>query len=457
MTQKILIVDDERELVTVFTRILAHESYDVESASSGEAALERLDKGGIDLVLLDVCMPTMSGLDVLARMRERGVQVPAIVISGAGTVDLAVQAIKAGAFDFVQKPIHRERLLLTVRNALRYTRLQEVHEQLQTDLISGADLVGDGAAMQRLKLLVAKVAPSDGRVLIIGENGTGKELVAASLHAGSNRKAGPFVKLNCGAVPKDLVESELFGHEKGSFTGAVASRKGRFELADGGTLLLDEIGDMPMPMQVKLLRVLQEGQFERVGGSRSIQVDVRVLAATNRDLSAMVADGSFREDLYYRLNVLTLKVPPLRERREDIALLVKHFVRPGTKGHGLTFTEGALAALQQYEYPGNVRELQNLLERLAILHATETIDRHHVQEMLSMTNGTNGTAKAARGALYQFGTSLKDLMRDLERQILVEAIAAHGSSKGAASTALGTERSHFYKKCRQYGIDGNEN
>jgi two-component system nitrogen regulation response regulator NtrX len=454
MPQTVLIVDDEPDLVGAFSRILDHESYHVERAGSGEAALEILERGGIDLVLLDVCMPNMSGLDVLARIRERGMTVPTIVISGAGTVDLAVQAIKLGAFDFVQKPIHRERLLLTVRNALRYSHLQEAHQQLQADFATGMDLVGEGAAMQRLKALIAKVAPSDGRVLIMGENGTGKELVAASIHAGSSRKQGPFVKLNCGAVPKDLVESELFGHEKGAFTGAIQARKGRFELADGGTLLLDEIGDMPMPMQIKLLRVLQEGQFERVGGSRSIHVDVRVLAATNRDLSAMVEEGTFREDLYYRLNVLTLRVPPLRERREDIPQLVQRFTRPGVKGDGLQFTEAAIATLQQYDYPGNVRELQNLIERLAILHAGETIDRHHVQEMLSMTNGKS---KAARGALYQFGSSLKDMMREIERQILVEAIAAHGNSKGAASTALGTERSHFYKKCRQYGIAGNEN
>jgi DNA-binding NtrC family response regulator len=454
MAQKVLIVDDEPELVTAFARILEHESYDVERASSGELALEVLDRGGVDLVLLDVCMPAMSGIDVLSRMRERGVQVPTIVISGAGSVDLAVQAIKLGAFDFVQKPLHRERLLLTVRNALRYSNLQEVHERLQADLVIGSTLIGEGPAMQRLKGLIAKVAPSDGRVLVIGENGTGKELVAAAIHAGSARKHGPFVKLNCGAVAKDLVESELFGHEKGAFTGAIASRKGRFELADSGTLLLDEIGDMPMPMQTKLLRVLQEGQFERVGGTRSIEVDVRVLAATNRDLAAMVAEGTFREDLYYRLNVLTLRVPPLRERREDIPQLVEHFTRPGAKGDTLAFTPEALSALAYYEYPGNVRELQNLVERMAILHAGEPITAQHVQEMLSMSNGKG---KPSRGTLYHFGQSLKDALRDIERQIIVEAIAAHGNSKGAAALALGTERSHFYKKCRQYGIAGSEN
>jgi DNA-binding NtrC family response regulator len=453
MAPKVLIVDDEAELVTAFSRILDHEDYDVERASSGEAALSILERGGIDLVLLDVCMPRMSGLDVLGHIRERGMQMPTIVISGAGNVDLAVQALKLGAFDFVQKPLQRERLLVTVRNALRFSHLQEAHQQLQAEISVGAELIGEGPAMQRLKSLVAKIAPSDGRILVMGENGTGKELVAAAIHAGSPRKRGPFVKLNCGAVARDLVESELFGHEKGSFTGAISARKGRFELADGGTLLLDEIGDMPMPMQIKLLRVLQEGQLERVGGTRSIKVDVRVLAATNRDLSAMVSEGDFREDLFYRLNVLTLRVPPLRERREDIPLLVRHFTRAGAKGDGLRFSDDALEALKPYDYPGNVRELQNLVERLAILHASETIESRHVQEVLAMTNGK---ARPARSTVYQFGASLKDLMRDVERQILIEAISAHGNSKGAAALALGTERSHFYKKCRQYGIAGSE-
>jgi DNA-binding NtrC family response regulator len=453
MPAKILIVDDEPELVTAFSRILEAESHTVERAASGEAALEIVDKGSIDLILLDVCMPSMSGLDVLAHLRERNIQAPRIVISGAGSVDLAVQAPKLGAFDFVQKPIHRERLVLTVRNALRYSNLQEAHERLRADVSSESEIVGDSPPIQKLKGLIARVAPSDGRVLVMGENGTGKELVAAAIHAGSTRRQGPFVRLNCGAVPKDLVESELFGHEKGAFTGAIASRKGRFELADGGTLLLDEIGDMPMVMQTKLLRVLQEGQFERVGGSRSIEVDVRVVAATNRDLAAMVGQGTFREDLYYRLNVLTLRMPPLRERREDIPLLVNHFVRPGAKGAGMTLAGGAIAALQRYDYPGNVRELQNVIERLAILHRGETIQASHVQEMLSMSNGKSAQA---RGTLYQFGASLRELLRDVERQIIVEAIAAHGNSKSAAAVALGTERSHFYKKCRQHGIAESE-
>ena len=448
MSQRILIVDDEPEIITAFSRNLEREGYDIERANNGEQALELMDRGSFDLVLLDVCMPKMSGIDVLTRMRERNLQTPTLVVSGAGTVDVAVQAVKLGAFDFLQKPIVRERLLLSVRNALRFDHLQEAHDRLQEDVV-GTELIGQGPAMLKLKGLIEKVSHSDGRILITGENGTGKELVAAAIHSGSSRAKGPFVKLNCGAVPKDLVESELFGHEKGSFTGALTTRRGRFELADGGTLLLDEVGDMPMPMQVKLLRVLQEGQFERVGASRSIEVDVRVLAATNRDLMQMVREGAFREDLYYRLNVLTLPLPPLRDRREDIPVLLSHFTRKGCSAYGLSFTPDAVQVLKQHDYPGNVRELQNLVERLSILHSGERIDSDQARDVMMMTNGSQ---RAEHGPLYQFGRSMRDLLHDFERQVMLEAIAAHGNSKTAAANALGTERSHFYKKCRQYGI-----
>jgi DNA-binding NtrC family response regulator len=448
MAARILIVDDEPELLTVFSRMLTSETYDVETAVSSEAALELLDRGSFDLVLTDLSMPRMDGFELLTRMRQRGDATPTLVVSGAGSVEHAVRAIRLGALDFLEKPIHRERLVLTVQNALRYAQLQEVHGRLQADLGENS-LVGRGPAMQRLQGLLSRIAPSDGRVLIMGENGTGKELVAAQIHALSARRGGPFVKLNCGAVPRDLVESELFGHEKGAFTGAVVARKGRFELADGGSLLLDEIGDMPMPMQVKLLRVLQEGQFERVGGGRTLKVDVRVLAATNRDLGAMVREGSFREDLYYRLNVVTLQVPPLRDRKEDIASLIGHFTGPGRKGHGLQVTADAVEALKEYEFPGNVRELENLIERFAILFPNELISSQTVREMLAATPVSH---KVQRGPIYQRGRALRELLHELERQIMVEAIAAHGNSKSAAAAALNTERSHFYKKCRQYGI-----
>jgi DNA-binding NtrC family response regulator len=453
MAARILIIDDEPEILAAFARMLTTETYEVETSNSAEEALELLDKMSFDLVLTDLSMPRVDGFELLTRMRQRGDATPTLVISGGGSVEHAVRAIKLGALDFIEKPVHRERLVLTVQNALRYAQLQEVHGRLQADLGHDKALVGRGPAMQRLLTLIGRVAPSDGRVLIMGENGTGKELVAAAIHAGSPRSAGPFVKLNCGAVARDLVESELFGHEKGAFTGAVAARKGRFELADGGTLLLDEIGDMPMPMQVKLLRVLQEGQFERVGGGRTLKVDVRVLAATNRDLSSMVRDGSFREDLYYRLNVVTLNIPPLRERIEDLPQLLAHFTSPGRKGHGLQLAPDAIGLLRNYEFPGNVRELENLVERLAILFPNEIISAATLRDVLTANDGSQ---KPLRGALYQRGRTLRDLLHEIEREIMVEAIAAHGNSKGAAAQALGTERSHFYKKCRQYGIGDQE-
>jgi DNA-binding NtrC family response regulator len=453
MAARILIVDDELDLLTVFSRMLASEAHDVEIAASAEAALELLDRSSFDLVLTDLSMPRMDGFELLTRMRQRGDVTPTLVVSGAGTVEHAVRAIKLGALDFIEKPIHRERLVLTVQNALRFAQLQEAHGRLQADL-GEKTLVGRAPAMQRMQGLISRVAPSDGRVLIMGENGTGKELVAAQIHALSARNGGPFVKLNCGAVPRDLVESELFGHDKGAFTGAVAARKGRFELADAGTLLLDEIGDMPMPMQVKLLRVLQEGQFERVGGGRTLKVDVRVLAATNRDLATMVQEGSFREDLYYRLNVVTLHVPPLRDRKEDIGALIGHFTAQGRKGHGLQVTPEAIDVLKSYDFPGNVRELENLIERLAILFPNETISAQTVREVLASTPISQ---KVQRGPVYQRGKGLRELLHDLERQIMMEAIAAHGNSKSAAAQALSTERSHFYKKCRQYGIGDLEN
>ena len=451
MAPRILIVDDEETVSSAFCRILKREGYEVETATSGERALELLDKGAVDLMLTDISMPGMDGLELLDRMRRRVDSTPAVVISGHGTVVDAVKAVKLGALDFVEKPVHHERLLLTVRNALRFSSLADVHDRLQADVRAEQRLVGDGAAMRKLRELIARIAPSAGRVLITGDNGTGKELVAAAIHSGSDRKDAPFVKLNCSAVPRDLVESELFGHEKGAFTGAVSSRKGRFELADKGTLFLDEIGDMPLAMQVKLLRVLQEGQFERVGGGRTLQVDVRVIAATNQGLQQMVREGSFRQDLFYRLNVVSLRVPPLRERKEDIPALVAHFLAAG--GAGLTMTEQAVEALKQHDFPGNVRELRNVIERLGILYPGELILARHIEDVLPRSHQQERPAEGGGQALYRSGCSLKDLLREAEKQILTEAIMANGNSKTAAAQALGTDKSFFYKKCRQLGIE----
>jgi DNA-binding NtrC family response regulator len=449
MASKILVVDDQSDITVAFARMLRSEGYEVDTASSGPEADERLRHETYDLLLTDVSMPKMSGLDLLEAMRQRGDATPTIVVSGAATINDAVRATKLGAIDFVEKPIQRERLALSVGNALRLNQLQDVQSRHQEDLGVGAELVGSGATMMALRALLSRIGPSDGRVLIIGANGTGKELVAAAIHASSPRRAGPFVKLNCGAVARELVESELFGHEKGSFTGAIASRRGRFELAHGGTLLLDEIGDMPMPMQVKLLRVLQEGTFERVGGGRTLRVNVRVLAATNRDLSAMVANGEFREDLYYRLNVVTVRVPALCQRREDIPELVDHFVASQLRVSGLRLTGAAKEALKEYDYPGNVRELQNVVERLRILYGEGPVE---VDQVRAVLRPETVARRADPGTLYRPGSSLRELLRDVERRVMVEAIAAHGNSKLAAAEALGSERSHFYKKCRQYGI-----
>jgi DNA-binding NtrC family response regulator len=455
MTARILIVDDEPDILHAFERMLTSEGHDTQRALSADEALELLDRTSFDLVMTDLTMPRVDGFELLARMRRRGDETPTLVVSGTGTVESAVRALRLGALDFVEKPVHRDRLMLTVQSALRYAQLQEPNRVASdaNEVNYQRTLIGRSVPLQRLLALIARVAPSEGRVLITGENGTGKELVAAAIHGGSSRSQGPFVKVNCGAVARDLVESELFGHEKGAFTGAISARKGRFELAHDGTLLLDEIGDMPMPMQVKLLRVLQEGQFERVGGGRTIKVDVRVLAATNRDLPAMVRAGEFREDLYYRLNVVTLHVPALRERKDDLAVLLTHFTAPGRKGHGLQWSPEALQILSQYDFPGNVRELENLVERLAILYPNEIISGAVLRDMLLTTHDSH---KRPRDALYQSGKTLRQLLHELERAIMVEAIAVHGNSKGAAAQALGTERSHFYKKCRHYGIRENE-
>ncbi len=443
----ILVVDDEQEVLSTVTRVLRREGAEVATARDGAAALERLRTGAFDLLLTDLSMPRMTGLELLAALREAQMAVPTLVMSGAGTIPDAVKAVQLGAVDFLEKPVGRERLLVSVERALEVHRLREENAELRRAARGEDEIVGTTAAMEALKRLVLKVSRSEGRVLILGENGTGKELVAAAIHRNSARAEGPFIKLNCSAVPADLVESELFGHERGAFTGAVSSRRGRFELAHGGTLFLDEIGDMPLAMQTKLLRVLQEGQIERVGGSRTIDVDVRVIAATHRDVPAMVEEGSFREDLYYRLNVVQIEVPPLRERLDDVPLLAELFLRRAAERNRRSvrrFDEAALIALKGYDYPGNVRELQNLIERMVILAEGEVLGADDVEAALP-------GRRAGKEALYRPGRTLKELLEDVERTILRQAIAAHGG-RAAAARALEVERSFFYKKCKRLGI-----
>ncbi len=326
MPALVLIVDDERNIQVTVGRALSMEGYSTETASGGREALEKIAALPVELVVMDVRMPDLDGLSVLRTARETRPDLPVVIMSGHGTFDTVREAFKLGAADYLEKPVEKDKLLLAVRNALTRRSLELENAELRREAGRDGEMVGGGAAMRRLRDLVARAAPSEGRVLVTGENGTGKELIARAIHQGSRRAGGPFVKLNCAAVPAELIESELFGHERGAFTGAHAARKGKFELADGGTLFLDEVGDMPAAMQAKVLRVLQEGEFERVGGSATLRVDVRVVAATNKDLAAEVAAGRFREDLYYRLNVVPVHVPPLRERKEDLPELVARFL-----------------------------------------------------------------------------------------------------------------------------------
>src|SRR5918996_3909567 len=372
----ILIVDDEPGVRSALTGVLQDEGYDVEAAESGEAALERLARQSYDVVVLDIWLPGMDGLATLTRMRERQIETQVVIVSGHGNIESAVRAIKMGAFDFVEKPLSLEKTVLVVRNALRQRSLEAENRALRAKVDAQHTMVGESYAMVKLREQVAMAAPTNGRVLIFGENGTGKELVARNIHAMSRRRSGPFVEVNCAAIPEELIESELFGHVRGAFTGAVADRRGKFEAAHGGTIFLDEIGDMSLKTQAKVLRVLQEQTMEAVGGTARIKVDARVLAATNKDLQAEIRGGNFREDLYFRLNVIPIFVPPLRDRAEDIPLLAEHFLAEFAREYGRrlkNFDTAAVALLQRYSWPGNVRELRNVIERLMIMVPGDSI------------------------------------------------------------------------------------
>ncbi len=450
MPETILVVDDEKNIQVTLARALTLEGWTAETAGGGREALEKIAALPVDAVVMDVRMPDIDGLEVLRRARESRPGLPVIVMSGHGSIETVRQAFKLGAFDYLEKPItEKDRLTAAVRNALALRHLAEENAELRR-ATGGAEseAVGRGPAMQRLLETVRRAAPTEGRVLLTGENGTGKELVARALHRGSRRRDGPFVKLNCAAVPADLIESELFGHERGAFTGAATARRGKFELADGGTLLLDEVGDMPAAMQAKVLRVLQEGEFERVGGQQPLRCDVRVIAATNKDLQAEVAAGRFREDLYYRLAVVPIHVPPLRERKEDVPEMASRFIAEACERNGrrpMTFAREALLALQGHDWPGNVRELRNLVERIAILCDGPSVTAEDVAGVLPGT-------RRPRGDRYREGVPLRDLVDEAEREIVLAALERHGDNVSETARALGLERSHLYKKMRALGL-----
>jgi two-component system nitrogen regulation response regulator NtrX len=452
----ILIVDDEPGVRSSLGGVLRDEGYEVDAVDSGEACLERLAQKAYDVVVLDIWLPGMDGLATLARMRERQVDVQVVVISGHGNIEQAVRAIKMGAFDFVEKPLSLEKTVLVVRNALRQRRLEAENQALRARVDAQHTMVGESYAMVQLREQVATAAPTNGRVLIFGENGTGKELVARNIHLMSRRRTGPFVEVNCAAIPEELIESELFGHVRGAFTGAVADRRGKFETAHGGTIFLDEIGDMSLKTQAKVLRVLQEQVMEPVGGSNRIKVDARVLAATNKDLPAEIRAGRFREDLYFRLNVVPIFVPPLRDRQEDIPLLADHFMAMLGREYGRrpkVFDAEAVALLQRYAWPGNVRELRNLVERLMIMVPGDRISARDLAFL--ETSAPAGYATAAGDALPRGQASVTPLheARDqFEKEYILRALAAQQGNISRTAEVLGIERSNLYRKMRGFGI-----
>src|SRR5687768_10259395 len=400
MREAILVVDDEAGVRSSLSGILSDEGYLVDTLDSGEDCLAALEARRYDLVLLDVWLPKMDGLETLERLRGIDPEVPVVVISGHGNIETAVKAVRMGARDFVEKPLSLEKILLVVRNALRQRRLEAEVRSLKEQVEHRWVMVGESPAIQRLRADIAQAAPSNGRVLIFGENGTGKELVARNIHAQSLRAAGPFVEVNCAAIPEELIESELFGHTRGAFTGALTAKKGKFELADGGTLFLDEVGDMTLKTQAKVLRVLQEQKVEPVGGTTSVTVDVRVIAATNKNLEEEIRRGTFREDLFFRLNVIPFRVPALRERRDDIPLLARHFIAELSAEYGKRakeLTPEALDILVGQPWPGNVRELRNTIERLVIMTPGDRIEARHLPGSVVAAAPAPEPAEAAAG------------------------------------------------------------
>lgn len=445
----ILIVDDDGSVSGALRQVFEYESHRVIVAPNGPVGLERLVDDNPDVVFLDVKMPEMDGLEVLTRMRKLDSRTPVIMISGHGNIDTAVEATRRGAYDFLEKPLDTARLFVTLRNALDMQGLKRSVESLQTEVESRYEIVGSSHQIRQMLVRIEKVAPTRARVLITGENGTGKELVARAVHRLSDRRERPFVEVNCAAIPSELIESELFGHMKGSFTGAVADRAGKFEQADGGTLFLDEIGDMSFAAQAKVLRVLEQGAVVRVGGSRSLQVDVRVIAATNKDLAEEIRNDRFREDLYYRLNVVPIELPPLRERRDDIPMLVKHFtmlmVRNG-RASRKHFTEGALNRLKAMDWPGNVRQLRNAVERFLILSEGGEIRTKDVRLL------SGGTAGAVVRELLS--SSLFADFKDRAEQTFIEhKLREHDWNITETARSVGMPRSNLYKKIGKYGLE----
>ena len=450
--KSILVVDDEKAIRESIRMILEYEKFDVVFAEDGPAALARVDTAAFDLVLLDIKMPGMDGLRVLQVIKEHHPDLPVVMISGHGTIETAVEATRNGAFDFLQKPLDRDKLLITVRNAIETKRLAAENRRMREKSEGPELIMGRGQKIGEVLALIDRVAPTDARVLITGENGSGKELVAKAIHRLSRRKDKQLVEVNCAAIPNELIESELFGHEKGAFTGATGQRIGKFELADGGTIFLDEIGDMSLNAQAKVLRTLEEGKIERVGGNRQIAVDVRVIAATNKNLAEAIRQGSFREDLFHRLNVIPVHVPPLRERGEDIPLLAAAFSEDLCQRYGRPpkkFSDGALRKLQGMDWSGNVRELRNIVERLVIMAPQTTISEEDIEQQMG------GTGREPDDLLSRGGT-FQDFKDRSEAAFIRKQLEEHGWNISRTAEALDIQRSHLYNKMKKYGLTREE-
>ena len=444
---RILVVDDEEPIRKTLRMALEYEGYEVAEASSGQEGLALIEREPPDLVFLDIKMPGMDGLEVLEKLAEKPPSPPVIMVSGHGTIQTAVQATKLGAFDFIEKPLETEHVLLAVRNALNRKELEEEVGRLRLKFERRYQMVGPSMALEKVREAIKRSAPTNATVLITGESGTGKELVARAIHTNSQRSRGPFVQVNCAAIPEDLIESELFGHEKGSFTGATAKQIGKFEQAHRGTIFLDEVGDMSARTQAKVLRVLQEGEVERVGSQTTIKVDVRVLAATNKDLKSEIEAGTFREDLFFRLSVIPIHTPSLRERREDIEPLISHFVQTFASEDNLRpkgFSAEATQRLASYAWNGNVRELRNTVERLLIMAPGETIGTPDLPETIRYGDETQAEGE---------GTStLREFKETSERSFLVSKLRENGWNISQTAQVIGTPRSNLYKKLEQYKI-----
>ena len=451
MAATILLVDDEPQILQALSGLLQDEDFEVLTAPEGETALRLVREASPDLVMLDIALPGRDGLEILQDLKEQHPTLPVIMISAFGSVENAVRATRLGAYDFIEKPPHADKILLSIRNALEMARLSEENLRLRQQAVPFREIIGNSAAIQEVRDKLRLVAPTAASVLITGENGTGKELVARALHFQSRRAHRPFVEVNCAAIPEDLIESELFGHEKGAFTGATSRRQGKFDLAHEGTLFLDEIGDMSLKTQAKILRILEEQRFERVGGGRPIQVDVRVVAATNKNLQEEIDKGNFREDLYHRINVIPLHVPPLRDRREDIPLLANYFLKElahESQAPPKTLTPRALEVLSHRPWPGNVRELKNFIWRVSVLTASPIIDLDDLHLERESANAYQGGV----GALLTL-PDFREARARFEREYLKLKLEEHRGSVSATAEAIGLERSHLYRKLRAYGLD----